>query len=228
MQTKNNSIYEYISNFPENIQNILTEIRTIIQEIAPDATEKISYGIPTFYLNGNLVHFAAYKNHIGFYPGASGIEKFQKEISIYKNSKGTNRGWQNTVINKTFIEELNSRKVSLFIKNYNLETLYEDKSINGLTMFLVQILASVAAMEAETTRARFQSGYRNYVNNGGKVGRKPGHTISDDDLLKKYSEVVKLLKRGLSIRQISKLTENTSTTTILKVKATMTRFRKIS
>ena len=135
---------------------------------------------------------------------------------------------RNVIQGLTFIEELNSRKVSLFIKNYNLETLYEDKSINGLTMFLVQILASVAAMEAETTRARFQSGYRNYVNNGGKVGRKPGHTISDDDLLKKYSEVVKLLKRGLSIRQISKLTENTSTTTILKVKATMTRFRKIS
>ena len=135
---------------------------------------------------------------------------------------------RNVIQGLTFIEELNSRKVSLFIKNYNLETLYEDKSINGLTMFLVQILASVAAMEAETTRARFQSGYRNYVNNGGKVGRKPGHTISDDDLLKKYSEVVKLLKRGLSIRQISKLTENTSTTTILKVKATMTRFREIS
>lgn len=135
---------------------------------------------------------------------------------------------RNVIQGLTFIEELNSRKVSLFIKNYNLETLYEDKSINGLTMFLVQILASVAAMEAETTKARFQSGYRNYINNGGKVGRKPGHTISDDDLLKKYSEVVKLLKRGLSIRQISKLTGNTSTTTILKVKATMTRFREIS
>jgi DNA invertase Pin-like site-specific DNA recombinase len=135
---------------------------------------------------------------------------------------------RNVIQGLTFIEELNSRKVSLFIKNYNLETLYEDKSINGLTMFLVQILASVAAMEAETTKARFQSGYRNYINNGGKVGRKPGHTISDDDLLKKYSEVVKLLKRGLSIRQISKLTENTSTTTILKVKATMTRFQEIS
>jgi DNA invertase Pin-like site-specific DNA recombinase len=135
---------------------------------------------------------------------------------------------RNVIQGLTFIEELNSRKVSLFIKNYNLETLYEDKSINGLTMFLVQILASVAAMEAETTKARFQSGYRNYINNGGKVGRKPGHTISDDDLLKKYSEVVKLLKRGLSIRQISKLTENTSTTTILKVKATMARFQEIS
>ena len=135
---------------------------------------------------------------------------------------------RNVIQGLTFIEELNSRKVSLFIKNYNLETLYEDKSTNGLTMFLVQILASVAAMEAETTRARFQSGYRHYINNGGKVGRKPGHTISGDDLLKKYSEVVKLLKRGLSIRQISKLTDNTSTTTILKVKATLTKLQEIS
>ena len=135
---------------------------------------------------------------------------------------------RNVIQGLTFIEELNSRKVSLFIKNYNLETLYEDKSTNGLTMFLVQILASVAAMEAETTRDRFQSAYRHYINNGGKVGRKPGHKISDDDFLKKYSEVVKLLKRGLSIRQISKLTENTSTTTILKVKATMARFQEIS
>lgn len=135
---------------------------------------------------------------------------------------------RNVIQGLSFIEELNSRKVSLFIKNYNLETLYEDKSINPLTMFMVQILASVAAMESETTKSRFQSGYRNYINNGGKVGRKPGHTISDEDLLKKYSEVGKLLKRGLSIRQISKLTENTSTTTILKVKATMTRSQEIS
>ncbi len=135
---------------------------------------------------------------------------------------------RNVIQGLSFIEELNSRKVSLFIKNYNLETLYEDKSINPLTMFMVQILASVAAMEAETTKSRFQSGYRNYINNGGKVGRKPGHTISDEDLLKKYPEVGKLLKRGLSIRQISKLTENTSTTTILKVKATLARFQDIS
>jgi DNA invertase Pin-like site-specific DNA recombinase len=135
---------------------------------------------------------------------------------------------RNVIQGLSFIEELNSRKVSLFIKNYNLETLYEDKSINPLTMFMVQILASVAAMETETTKSRFQSGYRNYINNGGKVGRKPGHTISDEDLLKKYPEVGKLLKRGLSIRQISKLTENTSTTTILKVKATLARFQDIS
>jgi len=134
---------------------------------------------------------------------------------------------RNVIQGLSFVEELNSRKVSLFIKNYNLETLYEDKSINPLTMFMIQILASVASMEAETTKSRFQSGYRNYINNGGKVGRKPGHTVSDEDLLKKYSEVVKLLKRGLSVRQVAKLTENTSTTTVMKVKATANRLQLI-
>ena len=121
---------------------------------------------------------------------------------------------RNVIQGLSFVEELNTRKVSLYIKNYNLETLYEDRSINPLTMFMIQILASVASMEAETTKSRFQSGYRNYINNGGKVGRKPGHTISDEDLLKKYHEVIKLLKRGLSVRQVAKLTENTSTTAV--------------
>lgn len=88
IQIKHKNIDDYINSFPEEIQNILTQIRTSIKEIIPEASEKISYGIPTFYLNGNLVHFAAYKNHIGFYPGASGIEEFLKEISKYKNSKG--------------------------------------------------------------------------------------------------------------------------------------------
>ena len=134
---------------------------------------------------------------------------------------------RNVIQGLTFIEELNSRKTALYIKNYNLETLYEDKSINPLTMFMIQILASVSSMEILTTRSRFQSGYRNYINNGGKVGRKPGHTISDEDLLKKYPEVVKLLKRGLSIRQVAKLTENTSTTTVMKVKSTASRLQII-
>ncbi|WP_367899137.1 iron chaperone [Leptospira sp. WS58.C1] len=83
------SIDEYIKTFPEEVQAILQELRKTIRETAPDANEKISYQIPTFYLNGNLVHFAAYKNHIGFYPGASGIAKFKKEIDKYKNAKGS-------------------------------------------------------------------------------------------------------------------------------------------
>jgi uncharacterized protein YdhG (YjbR/CyaY superfamily) len=82
------SIDEYIAGFPLEIQEILTRIRTVIREAAPDAAEKISYQIPTFYFHGNLVHFAAYKNHIGFYPTPSGIEKFAEELKPYKTSKG--------------------------------------------------------------------------------------------------------------------------------------------
>ena len=83
-----NTIDEYIAQFPEDIQTILLEIRSVIQEAAPQATEKISYQMPTFYLNGNLVHFAVFKNYIGFYPDPSGIEQFKKELSSYKSGKG--------------------------------------------------------------------------------------------------------------------------------------------
>ena len=82
------NIDEYIGTFPEEVQVILEQVRATIRQAAPEATEKISYAMPTFYLHGNLVYFAAYKNHIGFYPSTSGILAFQKEISGYKNSKG--------------------------------------------------------------------------------------------------------------------------------------------
>jgi uncharacterized protein YdhG (YjbR/CyaY superfamily) len=84
-----NSIDEYISNFPPEIQEILNTIRQVIKESAPDAVEKISYQMPTFALYGNLVHFAAFKNHIGFYPAPSGIDAFKDELSGYKGAKGS-------------------------------------------------------------------------------------------------------------------------------------------
>ncbi len=80
---------EYIKTFPEDVQNILQKMRQTIRKTAPEATEAISYRMPTFKLNGNLVHFAAFKNHIGFYPTSSGIEAFKKELSGYKWSKGS-------------------------------------------------------------------------------------------------------------------------------------------
>lgn len=86
-----NSIDEYIATFPEEIQKILEELRATIKSAAPDAEEKISYQMPTFALKGNLVHFAAYKNHIGFYPAPRGIEEFKQELSIYEGAKGTVR-----------------------------------------------------------------------------------------------------------------------------------------
>ena len=83
------TIDAYIAGFPEETQLILQKVRKTIREAAPDATEAISYGMPTFKLNGNLVHFAAYKHHIGFYPAPSGIERFKEPLSKYKSAKGS-------------------------------------------------------------------------------------------------------------------------------------------
>jgi uncharacterized protein YdhG (YjbR/CyaY superfamily) len=85
------SIDEYISAFPLDVQDILEKLRQVIREAAPEAKETISYAMPTFKLNGNLVHFAAYKNHIGFYPTPSAIVAFKKELSAYETSKGAIR-----------------------------------------------------------------------------------------------------------------------------------------
>jgi len=83
------TIDEYIAGFPSDVQKILEKIRLIIREAAPDAQETIKYQIPTFTLNGNLVHFAAFKRHIGFYPVPTGIEKFKNELSEYEKGKGS-------------------------------------------------------------------------------------------------------------------------------------------
>jgi uncharacterized protein YdhG (YjbR/CyaY superfamily) len=90
-QDKINSIDEYIAAFPPEIQRILEELRATIRAAAPDATEKISYQMPTFVLGGNLVYFAAFRQHIGFYPTSSGIAAFRDELAAYENSKGTVR-----------------------------------------------------------------------------------------------------------------------------------------
>jgi uncharacterized protein YdhG (YjbR/CyaY superfamily) len=88
---QSNNIDEYISNFPKTVQYSLKKIRQVIKESAPEAEETINYQMPTFKLNGNLVHFAAFKTHIGFFPTPSAIAAFKKELSKYKTSKGTIR-----------------------------------------------------------------------------------------------------------------------------------------
>lgn len=88
METELKTIDEYIKTFSPEVQVILQKMRQTIHKAAPEATEIISYGMPAFKLNGILVYFAAHRNHIGFYPTASGIEAFKKELSDYKSSKG--------------------------------------------------------------------------------------------------------------------------------------------
>ncbi|MDR0599516.1 MAG: DUF1801 domain-containing protein [Treponema sp.] len=85
------TIDEYIEAFEPEVQKTLREIRAFIKAEVPEAAEKISYGMPTFYLEGNLVHFAAFKDHYGFFPGPSGIDAFGKELAPYRTGKGTLR-----------------------------------------------------------------------------------------------------------------------------------------
>lgn len=83
------NIDDYINSFPIEVQLLLEQIRATIKEVAYLATEDIKYGMPTFVLNGNLVHFAAFANHIGFYPVPTAIAAFKEELSVYKTGKGS-------------------------------------------------------------------------------------------------------------------------------------------
>ncbi len=90
-QQKPTTIDEYIADFPPDVQPLLEKVRAAIRKAAPDAEEAIKYMMPTFVLNGNLIHFAGYKNHIGLYPGSRPIEAFKDELTKYETSKGTVR-----------------------------------------------------------------------------------------------------------------------------------------
>ena len=114
------------------------------------------------------------------------------------------------------IETLNDMKVSLYIQNYNIETLNDDGNVNAMSQFLITILAEIARMERKTIRERMSSGYKNYREQGGIVGRKQGYIKSDDQMKQQYCQEIKLLRKGLSLREVSKLTGH-SVNTIRKV-----------
>lgn len=113
------------------------------------------------------------------------------------------------------IEQFNKMGISLYIQNYHIETLTENGLVNPMSQFLITILAEVARMERKTIRERVESGYKNYRANGGKVGRKEGYRKSEIDMKEQYTEEIKLLKKGISLRNISKIT-GTSINTIRK------------
>lgn len=115
------------------------------------------------------------------------------------------------------IELLNQNKISLYIQNYNIETLTSNKEINPMSQFLITILAEVARMERKTIRERVESGYKNHLANGGSVGRKVGYRKDNQAMKDQYAEDIKLLKKGYSLRNIQKIT-GTSLNTLQKVK----------
>ncbi len=124
---------------------------------------------------------------------------------------------RNTIEVLKTIQLLNENCISLFIKNYNIETLNEKCEINPLSQFMIQILTSVSEMERTTIRQRIKSGYESYRKNGGKVGRKEGFRKDRDKLLNEHKDVIKLLKQGFSVRKVMKLTDKSSGT-VQKVK----------
>lgn len=179
------------------------------------------------------------------------VEVYEEKVSGYKKNedrpifskmlaeidKGTIDKilvWELSRIGRSVIQSLQNiqlltdKKVSIYIKNFNLETLNDDKTPNSLSMFMVQILFSVANMEAQLTRARMESGYKAYIKKHGTkaFGRKKGSIETEEETIHKHSDIVKLLKKKLTIRQISGLT-NKSTNTVLKVKTTMAKLQMI-
>ena len=115
------------------------------------------------------------------------------------------------------IEQFNKLGISLYIQNYGIETLTADGEVNPMSQFLITILAEIARMERKTIRERVESGYKNYRANGGKVGRKEGYRKSESDMREQYAEEIRLLRKGISLRNICKIT-GTSINTIRKCK----------
>ena len=113
------------------------------------------------------------------------------------------------------IEQFNKLGISLYIQNYGIETLTENGEVNPMSQFLITILAEVSRMERKQIRERCESGYKNFRANGGKVGRKEGYRKSESDMRDQYAEEIRLLRKGISLRNISKIT-GTSVNTIRK------------
>ncbi len=152
---------------------------------------------------------------------------FMELLDFVKNNKvdkvlawELSRIGRNTIEVLKTIELFHSMGVSLYIKNFNIETLDSDGKPNLMANFLVQILSSVASWEKTAIRQRMESGYRNHLANGGSVGRKNGFRKDSSKFLAENKDVAKLLKQGLSVRKVMKLTDK-SNGTIMKVKKTM-------
>lgn len=124
---------------------------------------------------------------------------------------------RNTLQVLEVIELLNSKGISLYIQNYGIETLTAEGKVNAMSQFLITILSEIARIERSTTRERVYSGYTNFRNVGGKVGRKVGYRKSDEQMKQQYTKEIQLLRKGLSLRNVSAIT-STSVNTLRKLK----------
>lgn len=128
---------------------------------------------------------------------------------------------RNTLQVLEVIELLNGKGISLYIQNYGIETLTKDGEINPMSQFLITILSEVSRLERKTIRERVSSGYTNYRNQGGKVGRKEGYRKTDEQMKEQYTKEIQLLRKGLSLRNVQAIT-NTSVNTLRKLQKIIT------
>lgn len=124
---------------------------------------------------------------------------------------------RNTLEALKVIEMLNQHKIPLYVKNYSLETLDENGKVNPMAQLLLTLLLEISSMERLTIRQRMESGYKNHIANGGRVGRKEGYVKSDDAMKNQYVEEIKLLRKNISLRNVQKIT-GTSVNTLRKLK----------
>jgi len=203
--TKKVAIYTRVSKESGDLQRQIDELTNFAKNqgyiIIDTISEKISGGLKNVDRNGlqKLMELVKTKS----------IDK----ILIWELSRIGRNSFEVAKI----INELNENKVSLFVKNYNLETLNSDGTINPMAKFMISILSEFAENERLNIKMRLESGYNQFRNQGGIVGRKPGSNEDKSDFLTKHNDVAKLLKKGMSIRNVAQLTKK-STKTIQKVK----------
>lgn len=198
---------------------IFSRVSTLMQDTDRQTEELKEYAVK---MNYNLI--TVIEEQI------SGAKKNDERPELIKLMKLIDEGkvnkvlvWELSRLGRNVVEILqviqifNEKKVSLYIKNFSLETLNEDLKPNPLSMFMIQILLSVAEMERVAIRQRMYSGYIKHRKDGKSVGRIKGVSETKEHMLEKHKEVVKLLKKGMSVRNISRLTNNTSLATIVKV-----------
>ena len=198
---------------------IFSRVSTLMQDTDRQTEELKEYAVK---MNYNLI--------IVIEEQISGAKKNEERPELIKLMKLIDDGkvnkvlvWELSRLGRNVVEILqviqgfNEKKVSLYIKNFSLETLSEDLKPNPLSMFMIQILLSVAEMERVSIRQRMYSGYLKHRKDGKSVGRIKGVSETKEHVLEKHKEVVKLLKKGMSVRNISRLTNNTSLATIVKV-----------
>ena len=197
---------------------ILARVSTQIQEYDRQINE-----LATYAQSHQMEVVRVFANKVSGAKKNEDRPEIQELISFVKSEKidkvlvlEISRLGRNTLEALKVIELLNEHKICLFVKNYNIETLDSQGNINPMAQFLLTILLEVSRMERTTIKQRMESGYKNHIASGGRVGRKEGYRKSTNDMKSEYVEEIKLLRKGYSLRNIQKIT-NTSINTLRKL-----------